>query len=135
MARKISRKGIIKKLDDLIRDHLKETREKYCVVCGKSMDWFHPQNCPFGLQVSHYISRDYKALRWDLKNVEPMCIGCNYRHDKNPAPYTLYMIEKYGTERIEYLNEKRQKERASPKPIKVFELVELYEKLKKELNA
>ena len=133
MSRKISRKGIINKLDDLIREHMKATREKYCVTCGTSTDWFHPQNNPFGLQVSHYISRDYKALRWDLKNVEPMCVKCNYNHNKNPAPYSKYIIETHGKERLDYLNDKRQEERANPKPIKVFELVELYEKLDKEL--
>ena len=127
MTKRTERQKMIDKLDDKVRNRLKETCTKRCVTCGKVTDWFHPQNNPFGLQVSHYISRDIKQLRWHPKNVVPMCIKCNYDHNKNPAPYSLWIIETYGKETMEMLREERRKAKAEVKPLKAWQLEELYD--------
>jgi len=126
MAKKSERQKTIDKLDDLVRKRLKEEYPKYCVTCGKAIDWFHPQNNPFGLQVGHYISRDIKQLRWCPKNVHPQCSSCNWEHNKNPIPYTQFMLKTYGQEVLDELNEIRRQAKADVKPLKGWQLEELY---------
>ena len=126
MAKKSERQKTIDKLDDLVRKRLKEEYPKVCVTCGKSMDWFHPQNNPYGLQVGHYISRDIKQLRWNPKNVHPQCSRCNWEHNKNPIPYTQFMLKTYGQGVLDELNEIRRKAKAEVKPLKAWQLEELY---------
>lgn len=126
MAKKSERQKTIDKLDDLVRKRLKEECPKYCVTCGKAIDWFHPQNNPFGLQVGHYISRDIKQLRWHSKNVHPQCSSCNWEHNKNPVPYTQFMLKTYGQEVLDELNEIRRQAKANVKPLKGWQLEELY---------
>jgi len=126
MAKKSERQKTIDKLDDKVRDRLKAEYPKVCVTCGKAIDWFHPQNNPFGLQVGHYISRDIKQLRWCPKNVHPQCSSCNWEHNKNPVPYTQFMLKTYGQEVLDELNEIRRQAKADVKPLKGWQLEELY---------
>jgi len=101
------RKKLVKQLDHVIRDILKQGEDR-CVCCGKSgLGWFHPKDNPYGLQVGHYVSRTVYALRWDLKNVHPQCSGCNYQHNNNPIPYTRFMLDHYGKEILDQLTFKR----------------------------
>lgn len=93
-----SKKSLVRSLDQVIRDILKE-RDKYCVCCGKSR-----VNTP--LQVGHYISRTYYAVRWDLDNCHAQCGGCNIVHNVNPAPYTLFMEREYGPNILDQLQSK-----------------------------
>lgn len=93
-----SKKQLVKALDQVIRDILKD-RDDYCVCCGKSR---HETN----LQVGHYISRRYYVVRWDLDNCHAQCGGCNIIHNRNPAPYTLFMERKFGNNKIEELEAK-----------------------------
>jgi hypothetical protein len=137
MAKRTDRQKMIDKLDDLVRDRLKTEYPKVCVTCGKRLDWFHPHNNPLGLQVGHYISRDIKQLRWHPKNVAPQCSSCNWEHEKNPAPYSLWIIKTYGQETLEMLNEERRLAKAYVKPLKAWQLEELYKEQNKGggLNA
>jgi hypothetical protein len=126
MAKKSECQKTIDKLDNLVRERLKKEYPKYCVTCGKAIDWFHPQNNPFGLQVGHYISRDIKQLRWCPKNVHPQCSSCNWEHNKNPVPYTQFMLKTYGQEVLDELDEIRRQAKANVKPLKSWQLEELY---------
>lgn len=126
MAKKTERQKMIDKLDDRVRDRLKAEYPKVCVTCGKAIDWFHPQKNPLGLQVGHYISRDIKQLRWYPKNIHPQCASCNWEHNKNPVPYTQFMLKTYGQEVLDELNEIRRQAKANVKPLKSWQLEELY---------
>jgi hypothetical protein len=126
MAKRSDRQKMIDKLDDKVRARLKEEFPKICVTCGRGIDWFHPQNNPFGLQVGHYIGRDCKPLRWHPKNVAPQCSSCNWEHEKNPIPYTKWIIKTYGQEVLDELNEIRRDSKANVKPLKAWQLEEIY---------
>lgn len=41
-----------------------------CYTCGAKKHWKQIQN-------GHYISRNYLATRFDVRNCKPQCAGCN----------------------------------------------------------
>jgi hypothetical protein len=61
-------------------------RDGRCVTCGSRQ----------GLQCSHFYSRRYLSIRFDLRNCNAMCTGCNRRHNRNRTPYERYMLKTYG---------------------------------------
>jgi hypothetical protein len=80
-----SRKWLIAELDRLTSVIVRK-RDKRCVTCGSMQ----------GLQCSHFYSRRYLAVRFDLRNCNAMCAGCNRRHNRDRRPYERYMLEAYG---------------------------------------
>ncbi len=69
-------------------------RDPRYVVCGARR----------GLQCSHFYSRRYLAVRFDLRNCNAMCAGCNRRHNSDHSPYLSYMLERYGPEVVAELD-------------------------------
>lgn len=127
----ISDKALTKKLDEKIREIIHQTKEQKCFVCSKRIGWFNPKNNPYGLQVGHYISRSIFSLRWDLKNCEPVCSSCNRIHEENTLPHTMAILNAYGQERIEYLNNKWKESRMNGgKSFTRSQKIELLETLK-----
>jgi hypothetical protein len=57
-----------------------------CVTCGGVR----------GLQCSHFYSRRYLSVRFDLRNCNAMCAGCNRRDNRDRRPYERYMRKTYG---------------------------------------
>lgn len=96
-----TRKSLVKKLDKALWDLLKEA-EPFCVTCNKTID----SGAKFA--PGHYITRGVYALRWDLNNVHTQCWGCNFKHEYDPLPYTLYLQKRYGPEIFDYFNDKRR---------------------------
>lgn len=76
-------------------------RDRRCVTCGESR----------GLQCSHFHSRRYLAIRFDLRNCHAMCAGCNRRHNTDPEPYLKFMNEFYGPEVVAELDGLRSSRR------------------------
>jgi hypothetical protein len=72
-------------------------RDGRCVTCGSVQ----------GLQCSHFYSRRYLAIRFDLRNCNAMCAGCNRRHNRNRKPYERYMRKRYGAAVITELDGRR----------------------------
>jgi len=107
-----------KHLDGLVRKYFKLNYgdNPQCFVCGRFDGWFNHKTCPKGIQVGHYISRKWNILRWDLRNVYPQCSGCNKLHNNNPAPFTLAIIDKFGSVRITQLNKIVDESRGSRMP-------------------
>jgi len=72
MPRKISNKGLRKKLDDLIRVKVRKRDKDTCQWCGKR----HLKG--FDSQVSHVIPKGRCTyLRWDMNNVKLLCYNCH----------------------------------------------------------
>ena len=79
-----------------------------CVVCGKHVDPDSP-GAKQEMHAGHYISRKYKSLLLDPKNVHAQCKDCNGRQNwigVDPR-YTKYIVTKYGPEILDYLYEKQ----------------------------
>lgn len=80
-----SRKWLIAELDRYT-SLIVRRRDGRCVTCGSVQ----------GLQCSHFYSRRYLSIRFDLRNCNAMCAGCNRRHNRNRRPYERYMLKRYG---------------------------------------
>jgi hypothetical protein len=80
-----SRKWLIAELDRYT-SLIVRRRDGRCVTCGSCQ----------GLQCSHFYSRRYLAIRFDLRNCNAMCAGCNRRHNRDRRPYERYMLKRYG---------------------------------------
>ena len=116
--RKITRKGIVRKLDKLCGDIVK-ARDLGCVVCGKSTN----------LTPGHLFSRVAYSTRWDIeRNLFCQCQNCNFRHEFDPYPLMKYATLILGEDTIEELH----KDYRTVKKFKTYELEELYDKLKKK---
>lgn len=113
--RKISRKGLVKKLDKLVSQLVVE-RDGLCVTCGSKKT----------LGAGHLFSRIAYSTRWDLMNVYAQCWPCNFKHEHDPYPLTNYFIEIWGRQKLEDLH----KRYVTPVKYKDFQLKELYESLK-----
>ncbi|MET0465636.1 MAG: recombination protein NinG [Chitinophagaceae bacterium] len=80
-----SRKWLVEELDRLTSLIVRK-RDKRCVTCGSVQS----------LQCSHFYSRRYLSIRFDLRNCNAMCAGCNRRHNRDRVPYEKYMLKTYG---------------------------------------
>ena len=74
MPKKLTRKGLIKKLDTIFSEYIRRRYAKNeistCVTCGKKDHWKN-------LQAGHFMSRKHYSTRWDEENVEVQCQACN----------------------------------------------------------
>jgi hypothetical protein len=80
-----SRKWLVAELDRYT-SLIVRRRDGRCVTCGSAQ----------GLQCSHFYSRRYLSIRFDLRNCNAMCSACNRRHNRDRKPYERYMLKKYG---------------------------------------
>lgn len=67
-----TRNQLIKELDKLVSNKVRERAEWKCERC-------HKQYTPptQGLHCSHYYSRRFLGTRWDLDNLMALCMGCH----------------------------------------------------------
>ncbi len=93
--RKITRKGLIRKLDKAMSQFV-VNRDKKCFTCNSTQD----------LTNGHLFTRGLYIVRWDKLNCHAQCVGCNFRHEFDPAIYQLKFIDKYGLETYKELYRK-----------------------------
>jgi len=74
MARKKSRKTLIKNLDSEFSKYIRQRGSvddiAECFTCGKKDHWKN-------LDAGHFMSRKNYSTRWDETNVQPQCKACN----------------------------------------------------------
>lgn len=71
-----------------------------CVTCGKKDHYKSMQN-------GHYISRQHLAVRYDETNCHVQCVGCNIFRGGNYTAYALYMLDNYGEEKLQWLEQQK----------------------------
>lgn len=52
----------------------------------------------------HFINCKWMSIRWDETNVHAQCRSCNRFDEGNASGYTLFMLDKYGRDHVDYLN-------------------------------
>ena len=112
--RKITRKGLVRKLDKIVGDIVKK-RDVTCVCCGTSQN----------LTPGHLFSRVAYSTRWDLDNVFAQCVNCNFRHESDPYPLMKYAKLILGEDGVEELHFKY----VHPVKYRDFQLQELLDEL------
>src|SRR5574343_718996 len=92
-GRKLSRKGLVKKLDDVFSKFIR-ARDSRCVICGTMQD----------LTNGHLFSRVAYSTRWSEINCHCQCMSCNYKHELDAYPFTRWFIDHYGIEEYDRLH-------------------------------
>jgi hypothetical protein len=75
MARKLKRSTLVKKADAIFSQYIRQRNADHngmaeCFTCGKVDHWKK-------LQCGHFMSRKHYATRWNEKNCQVQCAGCN----------------------------------------------------------
>lgn len=90
----------VKKLDRVFSQFIRkrDTKDGWgkCCSCGKRIA-YEKGDC------GHFINRRFMATRWREDNSHFQCRRCNRFEEGNGVGYTLFMIDKYGREHVEYL--------------------------------
>jgi predicted restriction endonuclease len=63
-------------LDALVREYVKAMSAGYCKRCKKHVGIVN-------LEAAHIIPRKHKTVRWDLRNVFPLCLDCHDTIDRD----------------------------------------------------
>lgn len=71
-----------------------------CVTCHKLLHW---KNAEAG----HFIPRGNLKTRWDERNVHCQCRDCNVFNDGRHLEYENFLIDTYGLNILNELNEGR----------------------------
>ena len=69
-----------------------------CVSCGRSFHWKD-------VDCGHFISRGKVSTRWVEENAHPECPHDNRFNHTHLIGYTLYMVDMYGRDKIEELEQ------------------------------
>jgi hypothetical protein len=93
-----SRRWLIVELDRLT-SLIVRRRDRRCVTCGEQR----------ALQCSHFHSRRYLSVRFDLRNCNAMCVNYNRRHNSDPTLYLRFINECYGADVVAVLAETKSR--------------------------
>lgn len=97
----LTKSKVKKKLDYVFSVWIRTRDRGSCFTCGKVGAIKEMQN-------GHYISRSHMNTRYDEKNCNTQCVGCNIFKKGNMDEYALKLIQVYGNGILEELNKKKQ---------------------------
>ena len=93
MAKKLTRSKIVKKLDAVFSQYIRQKNAlneiATCFTCGKQDHWKKLQN-------GHFQSRRFYSTRWDEQNCQVQCAGCNVFKYGEQFVFGRKLDEKYG---------------------------------------
>lgn len=99
--KKSNRQLLEKQADILVREIVLQ-RDRFCVCPA-------PKNGHMDvLQCGHLITRGRRSVRYDLRNCNVQCAGCNARHEHFAEIYTLSYIREFGSESYQELVEESE---------------------------
>jgi hypothetical protein len=92
------------KLDRVFSKWVRFSRAKggycKCVTCGKI-------DAPERMDAGHFVGRQYRATRWDERNVHPQCIRCNRFGEGEKDAYADFIVRTYGADVLSELVAKK----------------------------
>jgi len=108
-----------KKADQVFSLYIRRRDNGVCFTCGK-------RGKIEEMQCGHYESRRHNATRYDERNCNCQCVGCNCFRNGNMTVYALKLQEKYGEGILQDLRKKAEKiKRFTKKDLE--EIIEKYE--------
>ena len=98
-----SRSQVVKTLDNVFSQYIRlKAMDRdglvQCVTCTTRLE-------PKYMQNGHYYSRAKYPTRWLEENCHPQCMRCNIFLKGNYTEYALFMVRKYGIEKVEQMRE------------------------------
>jgi len=117
--RKLSRKQLIKKLDDTFSKVVRSIGE--CERCGKKTN----------LQCAHINSRRFYHTRWNQLNALCLCSGCHFWAHQHPRLFTKFVNDYYGEGTMDEIDRLSN----SIEPISTEELEKTLESLTNQLKS
>jgi hypothetical protein len=97
-----------------------------CCSCGKVDEIKN-------VDAGHFINRKNNIVRYDATNVHAQCRRCNRFDEGNAAGYSLFMLEEYGQDHIDHLDELHHQFKKFT-PDELEELITLYKGQVKEIQ-
>lgn len=91
-----------KKLDSVFSVFIRRRDKGVCFTCGKKLPWKQQQN-------GHYITRGCLQLRWDERNCNCQCVGCNIFKNGNYTEYAIRLLKKHGPNILAELDREKWK--------------------------
>ena len=104
--RKISRKGLINKLDRIFSEYIRKRDANKkgmckCITCSKQFAWND-------IDAGHFISRKEMNTRWDERNVAAQCKYCNrFRYSRQYVFSLALDKKKEGLSKLLYKESKK----------------------------
>ena len=104
--RKISRKGLINKLDRIFSEYIRKRDANKkgmckCITCSKEFAWND-------IDAGHFISRKEMNTRWDERNVAAQCKYCNrFRYGRQYVFSLALDKKKEGLSKLLYKESKK----------------------------
>ena len=96
------RKKIVRRLDKVFSEYIRKRDNYTCIVCGANKN-------THVIQAGHLFSRIAYSTRWDEKNSNAQCDGCNKYHEHDFEPYRKAWVDKYGEKEYDILYTKYRK--------------------------
>ena len=129
----MSFKELVSKLDHCFSEYIRlkaadSNGYVRCPTCGKTYLWKD-------MDLSHYIGRQYKSVRWDERNVIAQCQSENRFQSGNIFKMRQVLVSRYGEEAIkevEGMAHKSCSEDVITLRMKIIEYREKVKKLKEE---
>lgn len=127
MPKKPNRSKLVKQADKIFSEYIRrrnanELGMAECFTCGKVDHWKN-------LQCGHFQSRKHYSTRWNEKNCQVQCAGCNVFRYGEQYKFGLYLNKKYGNN----ISEKLMNEAKRTIKLSNFELQEIIDHYKNEL--
>lgn len=94
------RQRAIRKLDKVFNEYIRkrDCKDGFGVCCSSGKRIAYEDG-----DAGHFIGRRFMATRWNETNVHFQSRYDNRFNEGNSVGYTLFMIDKYGREHVEYL--------------------------------
>lgn len=124
-VQKPKRASIVKKLDAVFSQYIRERDQNTCITCGKVKGDGDVMTC------GHLFSRVAYSTRWSELNASCQCWPCNFSHEFDFEPYRREFVKRHGIKKYNSLYLEFKK----PKKYSDWELVELIEYYKNKLQA
>jgi hypothetical protein len=89
------RQKAVDDLDEIFSKYirLRDSKDGYCkcITCGKVAFWTKE-----GMQAGHFQTRSKYSTRWDERNVNAQCAGCNMVNGGQQYVHGLEIDKKFG---------------------------------------
>lgn len=102
MKKRKSYRQLKKELDKVFSIFIRQRDKGRCFTCGVKKEWKQTD-------AGHYEKRQHLATRWDERNVNCQCMGCNRFRDGNKEAYAVALEKKYGYGILQELEEQKNR--------------------------